>query len=283
MIKVRLEKKLLGSEGKLALDVQFEMPEHSIWALMGPSGAGKTSILKMLAGLMPPDRGIIEVGGELWYSSTQHTWLKPQQRSIGFVFQDYALFPNMSVGRNLSYALPANSSRDLVGEVLALMELDKLAKQYPQKLSGGQQQRVALARAIIRQPQLLLLDEPFAALDKYMREKLQKDILALHQRFKTTMLLVSHDAMEVARMAEQVLILKDAKVVQQCKPHETLAVVADGKFKGEVIEINTQGNFFIMQDKRLSGLLKFPLPLSYAFSMGDRIQVNAGQIVVQAD
>lgn len=282
MIKVSLHKSLMGSEGKVSLQLQFAMPLHAIWAIMGPSGAGKTSVLKMLAGLMKPDEGFIYVDEQCWFDSQKRQWRKPQQRSIGFVFQDYALFPNMTVRRNLEYALPSSVPPDLIDEVLELMHMEKLQSQKPNKLSGGQQQRVALARAIIRQPQLLLLDEPFAALDRSMREKLQQDLLVLHQRFNTSILLVSHDAMEVTRMAEHVLELQHGQVVRETQPAEILPVISDGLFEGEVISVNTEQQYFLMLDKRVTGLLRFALPLQPAIKKGDRIQVKGNQIHAQS-
>jgi molybdate transport system ATP-binding protein len=283
MIKVSLHKSLMGSEGKVSLQLQFAIPLHAIWAIMGPSGAGKTSVLKMLAGLMKPDEGYIYVNDQCWFDSKKRFWRKPQQRSIGFVFQDYALFPNMNVRQNLEYALPSSSQFPLIDEVLELMHMEKLQSQKPHKLSGGQQQRVALARAIIRQPQLLLLDEPFAALDRSMREKLQQDLLTLHRRFDTTILLVSHDATEVARMADHVLELQQGQVVREASPTEILPVIADGLFEGEVVLVNEEQQYFVMMDKRLSGLLRFALPLQPVIKKGDRIQVRGNQIHIQPD
>lgn len=282
MIEVSLHKSLLGSEGKVSLQLAFAMPLHAIWAIMGPSGAGKTSVLKMLAGLMKPDQGHIYVDGQCWFDSQKQVWKKPQQRSIGFVFQDYALFPNMNVRQNLEYALPSSYQAHLIDEVMELMHMEKLQSQKPNKLSGGQQQRVALARAIIRQPRLLLLDEPFAALDRSMREKLQQDLLILHQRFDTTILLVSHDAMEVARMADNVLELHQGQLIREANPIEILPVISDGLFEGEVVYVNAEQQYFVMLDHRVSGLLRFDSPLHLKIKKGDRIQVNGDQIEIQS-
>ncbi|WPP52799.1 ATP-binding cassette domain-containing protein [Catalinimonas niigatensis] len=283
MIEVSLHKSLMGSEGKVSLQLQFAMPFHAIWAIMGPSGAGKTSVLKMLAGLMKPNQGHIYVDGQCWFDSQQQVWKKPQQRSIGFVFQDYALFPNMNVRQNLEYALPSSSPKNLIDEVLELMHMEKLQSQKPNKLSGGQQQRVALARAIIRQPQLLLLDEPFAALDRSMREKLQQDLLTLHQRFDTSILLVSHDAMEVARMADKVLELHQGQLIREANPIEILPVITEGLFEGEVVYVDKEQQYFVMLDRRVSGLLRFDSPLHLKIKKGDRIQVNGDQVNIQSD
>ncbi|MDF9798225.1 molybdate transport system ATP-binding protein [Catalinimonas alkaloidigena] len=281
MIKVSLHKSLIGSEGSIALDISFGMPLHSIWALMGPSGAGKTSILKMLAGLMKPDRGQMYVDEQCWYDSEKKIWRKPQQRSIGFVFQDYALFPNMNVRQNLEYALPSSSSSQLIDDVMTLMHMEKLQTQKPANLSGGQRQRVALARAIIRQPKLLLLDEPFAALDRNMREKLQQDVLSLHHRFNTTILLVSHDVLEVARMADKVLEIQQGKIMYETNATERLPIIDQACFEGEVIEIDEERQYFILLDKRVAGLLRFTLPQHPQFKIHDRVVVKGDQIKVQ--
>lgn len=282
MIRVSLQKSLMGSDGSLDLDIAFSMPLHSIWALMGPSGAGKTSILKMLAGLMKPDRGQMYVGEQCWYDSEKKTWQKPQLRSIGFVFQDYALFPNMNVRQNLEYALPPSSSQALIDEVMALMHMEKLQMQNPARLSGGQQQRVALARAIIRQPELLLLDEPFAALDRSMREKLQQDVLSLHQRFNTTILLVSHDALEVALMADKVLEIQHGQISREAHAFESLPMITEGYFEGKVIEVNETERYFVLLDKRIAGLLRFALPQDKQIRKHDRVKVRGDQIKVQS-
>ncbi len=283
MIKVSLHKSLMGSEGHLDLDVAFEMPLRAIWAIMGPSGSGKTSILKMLAGLMKPDDGHIEVNSQCWFDNEQRIWKKPQQRSIGFVFQDYALFPNMTVRQNLAYALPSSTQESLIDEVMALMHMEMLQSQKPHKLSGGQQQRVALARAIVRQPKLLLLDEPFAALDRNMREKLQQDLLNLHQRFDTTILLVSHDAMEVVRLADKVLELEQGKITKMAKPIALLPEIHQGLFEGEVVEINIAQQYFVLLDKRVSALLRFTLPQHIQLRKRDKVQVEGEQIRVQSN
>lgn len=282
MIRVSLQKTLMGSEGSLSLDIAFNMPLHSIWALMGPSGAGKTSILKMLAGLMKPDRGQMYVGEQCWYDSEKKIWKKPQLRSIGFVFQDYALFPNMNVRQNLEYALPPSSPPHLIDEVMALMHMEKLQMQNPARLSGGQQQRVALARAIIRQPELLLLDEPFAALDRNMREKLQQDVLSLHQRFNTTILLVSHDALEVALMADKVLEIQHGQISREKHAFESLPMISEGFFEGEVIEVNEAERYFVLLDKRIAGLLRFALPQDTQIKKHDWVKVRGDQIKVQS-
>ncbi len=170
----------MGSEGPFELRVEFTIPKGRLAVLYGVSGAGKTTLLRMLAGLEQPDDGCIEVDGEKWFHRKQKVCVPPQKRSAGFVFQNYALFPTMTVRRNLEYA--AGRRKDpRVDILMEMIELAELQHRYPQNLSGGQQQRVALARALIRQPKILPLDEPLSALDEAMRVKLLEQILCLHK------------------------------------------------------------------------------------------------------
>lgn len=277
MIKLTLRKSLVGSEG--GIDLQFELAtdERSLVAIMGPSGAGKTSVLKMIAGLMQPEAGEIMIGEACWYSSRQKISRTPQQRSIGFVFQDYALFPNMSVRENLEYALENKQQRPMITEVLQLMDMEKLQHQRPKSLSGGQQQRIALARAIVRRPRLLLLDEPFAALDRDMRAKLQQDLLRLHRHYGTTTLLISHDASEVARMADEVIYLSQGKVIRRGKPAEVLPVMEAGKIRGEIISIDSEAQSFVLYSQADRGLWQFTLPTKSQLRKGQFVEVSYRQ------
>ena len=222
MIEFRIEKKLLGPEGKMGLDVNTMIQEGEFVTLYGPSGAGKTSLFRILAGLLLPESGCIRVGDKVWFDSELKINLKPQERNIGMVFQDYSLFPNMSVRQNLEFALEKGQSRTIIEELLELIELNNLTTQRPAQLSGGQKQRVALARALVRRPKILLLDEPLSALDPEMQSKLQDYILKVHQEYGLTTLMISHDLIEVIKMSERVLLLKQGKVVNDGKPSEVL-------------------------------------------------------------
>ena len=222
MIEFRIEKKLLGPEGEMGLDVNTIIQEGEFVTLYGPSGAGKTSLFRILAGLLLPESGSIRVGDKVWFDSELKINLKPQERNIGMVFQDYSLFPNMSVRQNLEFALEKGQSRTIIEELLELIELNNLTNQRPAQLSGGQKQRVALARALVRRPKLLLLDEPLSALDPEMQSKLQDYILKVHQEYGLTILMISHDLIEVIKMSERVLLLKQGKVVNDGKPSEVL-------------------------------------------------------------
>lgn len=219
MIEISLTRTLDSASGPLRLDVQARIAKGSFVTLFGPSGAGKTSILRMLAGLVQPESGKIVVDGVTWFDADKHIHLPPQQRAIGFVFQDYALFPNLTVRENIAYAVERDASR-WVDELLAMTDLGALRDRLPATLSGGQKQRVALARAIARKPRLLLLDEPLSALDMSLRSQLQDELAAMHQRFGLTTVMVSHELGEVFKLSQQVLRLEAGKIVQSGTPAE---------------------------------------------------------------
>jgi molybdate transport system ATP-binding protein len=222
MIEARLKKKLFSAQGDMLLDVKFSIRQGELVTLYGASGAGKTSVLRMLCGLTLPDEGSISVQGETWFDSKRKINVKPQRRNVGIVFQDYALFPNMTVRENLEYALEKQQSHNLVDELLELMELTSLNNKKPGFLSGGQQQRVALARAIVRKPKVLLLDEPLSALDTTLRLKLQDYILRVHEQFQLTTIIVSHDILEVSRLSKHVFLMDHGKIVRQGEPGSIL-------------------------------------------------------------
>ncbi|EAJ8521203.1 sulfate/molybdate ABC transporter ATP-binding protein, partial [Campylobacter coli] len=203
--------------GKKQLELNTCLKANEITAIFGESGAGKTTLLKIIAGLIKPEFGRIEVGDELWFDTQKNVNLAIQKRKIGFVFQDYALFPNMSVKENISYAA---TSKQKAEELLSLMNLENLAKIYPKNLSGGQAQRVALARALAREPQILLLDEPLSALDFKMRSFLQDELVKILQHFKITTLLVSHDLAEIYKLSHRILELSDGKIIKDARTNE---------------------------------------------------------------
>ena len=240
MIRIDVHKQLQTAEGPLALAIQTEIAEGEFVTLFGKSGAGKTTLLRMLAGLTEPDHGTITVTDETWFDSARAVRRAPQQRGIGFVFQDYALFPNLSVRGNLEFSLDRKHDRTLVDELLALTGLEALQQRRPAELSGGQRQRVALARALARRPRLLLLDEPLSALDAETRLRLQDELLNLHRRFKLTTVLVSHDLSEVFKLSDRVLAIEHGCLVRQGKPLEVfgdLMVSGRVEFTGEVLAI----------------------------------------------
>lgn len=278
MIKLDIKKRLRGAEGKMHLQVSFSLQPSSIAAIMGPSGAGKTSILKMIAGLLQPDEGFIEINEEKWFNSKDKINKLPQKRNIGFVFQEYTLFPNMSVRENLTFALHHKQDQAMIDEVLSIMNIQNLQHQKPSHLSGGQQQRVALARAIVRKPQILLLDEPFAALDRSMRLKLQEDLIRLHERYNTTTLMVSHDVLEVARMADHVILMQNGHVEKTGAPEKLLPMMKSNTLEGEVVAIDYQSGTVTLAISYVLGEVSIVNTNLTSVKKGDHIIVHAEKV-----
>lgn len=190
----------------------LEMPAllHSIAVLFGPSGCGKSSILRCLAGLERPQQGVIRFGHETWFDAGQGIDLPPQLRRIGFVFQDYALFPHLSVADNIGYGLQTATKRErsqCIDEMLQRFSLTEERDRRPSQISGGQQQRVALARALVIKPRLLLLDEPLSALDTDLRNALREELRQHLRALEIPVVLVTHDREEASLVADQIMLL----------------------------------------------------------------------------
>ncbi|MFZ9032013.1 MAG: ATP-binding cassette domain-containing protein [Bacteroidetes bacterium] len=244
MISCEIEKTLRAPGGEMKLRLELEFKKGELVTLYGESGAGKTSTLRILAGLLTPDRGRITVGGRTWFDSEKKINLKPQQRNLGFVFQDYALFPHMTVRENLEYGTRSREDKGLVSNLIEMVALDDLQDRRPETLSGGQKQRVALARALVGKPELLLLDEPLSALDAKIRTRLQDAILALHREFALTTLLISHDLGEIHKLSDHVVELEQGTVLRQGSAEELfLRNKISGKFRftGQVLNIEATG------------------------------------------
>jgi molybdate transport system ATP-binding protein len=220
MINFSLQKMLHAGDGEMRLDVNCEIENGAFISLYGPSGAGKTSLIRMLAGFMKPDSGFIKVEDKIWFDSENKIDIAPQHRLAGFVFQDYALFPNMNVEENISFALSKNESKKMVNDLMEVTGLTGLRDKKIQLLSGGQQQRVALARALVRKPQLLLLDEPLSAIDIEMRSKLQETLMAIHSVYKITSIIVSHDINEIVKLTSKTIHLTLGRMLQYSEPTE---------------------------------------------------------------
>lgn len=220
MIQARLCRTLRTVDGELRLAAEFEVASGEAVVLLGRSGAGKTTVLRMLSGLISPEEGRIEAWGQVWTDTAGGVHLPPGSRSLGFMFQDYALFPNMTLEENLRFALKPGQSPSIVEELLDMVALAGLRDRRPAHLSGGQQQRAALARALVQRPRLLLLDEPLSALDWETRTRLQAELQEARRRFGTTMIIVSHDPAEVRRLADRVLVLEDGRVSRSGPPAE---------------------------------------------------------------
>lgn len=200
MITVDIEKKLKAYRGQQILKVAAEFANGSITKIYGPSGAGKTTFLKIIAGLTEPEKGKITVGDTIWLDTNSKISLSPQKRTAGFVFQNYALFPNMTVKQHLEYA---TDNAQWVNRLLAIGKLETLATHKPEYLSGGQQQRLSILRAMAIKPKLLLMDEPFSALDPKMKSEIVKGLKALWDELGTTVVIVSHNPQELEGFTAQ--------------------------------------------------------------------------------
>ena len=222
-LSISIQHAMLTSEGKTNLDVCTEIKGNELLCLFGHSGAGKTTLLRILAGLTKPDKGRIVFNHTVWFDSEKNINIPPQERNVGYMFQDYALFPNMTVEKNISFAQKVKDSVE-VNALMVLFDIEALKHQHPGKLSGGQKQRVALARALAAKPSLLLLDEPLSALDWDMRTSLQQEIRKAHELMNSVTLLVSHDIPEVLELASSVIVLKNGTVVKNGKPDEVFSI-----------------------------------------------------------
>lgn len=244
MISLYLEKNLNAPSGKLLLQVALEIEQGSLVTLYGESGAGKTSLLRMIAGLMPPAKGHITVRDTKWFDSDRQVNLPPQQRKTGFVFQDYALFPHLTVKENIAFGAKNRDRIRLANDLIETMSLGSLSESKPTLLSGGQQQRVAVARALAQQPEVLLLDEPLSALDAKMRLQLQEYLKEYRKKCDVTILMISHDIGEIHRLSDKVYQLDHGEIIKSGSPEQVLGYNDTGgkfKFKGKVIRIAPNG------------------------------------------
>ena len=230
LITIDIQKMMVTSNGPVNLAIKTELKTGELVAIFGTSGAGKTTLLRILAGLLTPDKGFLKMGNTVWFDSEKHINITPQNRNISLMFQDYALFPDMTVEQNILFAQPLKN-RQAADELLVAFGLTEFRKRKPGGLSGGQKQRLALARALARKPLLLLLDEPLSALDSNMRTTLQDEIAQAHCLSGTTTILVSHDLNEVFRLASHVVCIGNGVVTRSGKPEE---VFSDDSISGKV-------------------------------------------------
>ncbi len=208
-------KKELGS---FTLDIKFEAEDENV-ALMGASGCGKSMTLRCIAGVEKPDSGKIVLNGRTVFDSEKKINLPPQKRKVGFLFQDYALFPNMTVKKNILTAMPKNK-QDNIDKIISTYHLTGLEDRFPSQLSGGQKQRCALARMMAGEPEIVMLDEPFSALDSYLRWQMEREVVSAVKEFGKTVLFVSHDRDEVFRVSNRVVVIEKGINEQICSKHE---------------------------------------------------------------
>ena len=268
---------------------RFHCEPHEVLALVGPSGAGKTSMLRVLAGLMRSGSGRVRVGDELWWDAARGLWWPPQRRRVGLVFQNYALMPHLSARDNVALSLlelPRHERQRVAGDWLARMGLDApTAQRLPGALSGGQQQRVALARALARTPRLLLLDEPFSAVDEMSRRGLYQLLAALRKELEIPILLVTHNLHEARLLADRLIVIDHGEVLQQGSPEAIYrkprnARVADlvgiqNRFHGSWVGPSEQAGVGLMRWH--AGNARAPGPL---LRVPDKGRLPTGQTVV---
>ena len=218
LIRTRSISKFYDEEQVLS-DFNLDVWKGSITGILGSSGSGKTTALRLIAGFDRPDAGIIEMKNEVIVSD--EVWLPPERRSIGMVFQDYALFPHLTVKKNIAFGLGKNDiEQGRLKEVIEMCNLSSLINKFPQELSGGQQQRVALARALAPNPEVVLLDEPFTSLDAQMARVLRDEVVELLKDTETTAIIVTHDQEEALSVCDVVSVLEKGKIIQSSTPQE---------------------------------------------------------------
>jgi len=227
-VRVDIHKTLRSQDREFTLEASFSA-EHDRIVVFGPSGSGKSVTMQCMAGLLRPDAGRIQIGERVLFDSAAGIDVPPQARNVGFVFQDYALFPHLNVEKNVGFGLRNGSDAAArVAQFLALFELGPLARSFPRSLSGGQRQRVALARALIRHPDLLLLDEPLSALDPLLRERVRNELDQTQMRFAVPMLLITHDPADVETFAENLVIFDRGRVAQTLNLKDEVTIATAG-------------------------------------------------------
>lgn len=225
----------ISNDAPVSLDVAFSCEAHELMALIGPSGSGKTSVLQTIAGLRACRSGRIASGEDVWLDTTQRIARPPQQRGVGLVFQDYALFPHLTARNNVAIAMGSHKAKaEALAEADALLErmhLSGLGDRRPEHLSGGERQRVAIARALARSPRVLLLDEPFSAIDRMTRVKLRADLMALKASLSIPTLLVTHDIDEALQLADRVTVLDGGRILQTGRPDAVRGAPASARVR----------------------------------------------------
>ncbi len=275
-LKLNLKKYLDGFSLNVNLSIQ-----EDLMVLFGPSGAGKSLILKMVSGIVMPDEGFVEIGEEKVYDSVNRINLPVRSRRIGYLFQDYALFPHMTVYENIAYGinqLERSLIQIKVNELIEVMRLTGLEKRYPHELSGGQKQRCALARTLAIEPRVLLLDEPFSALDFQVREKLRADLLRIHTLYPITTILVTHDLEEAFMLGKKIAVINNGRI-EQAGPREDVFYRPGTRSVARFIGTrNIFDGTIVGVDKHLVTMLNKDIGLVKAF-VAEGTQLQTGQDV----
>jgi iron(III) transport system ATP-binding protein len=247
-----------GEDVAAVHEISFKVEDGRFYTLLGPSGCGKTTTLRCIAGLERPDQGEVEVAGEIVFSSSKGAFVPAYRRPIGMVFQSYAIWPHMTVFENVAFPLRVGKQRFGSGEIkskvekaLALVEMGGLEDRMATQLSGGQQQRLALARALVREPKVLLLDEPLSNLDAKLRERMRVELRELQRRLRVTTLYVTHDQIEALSMSNEIAVMNAGEIVQQGAPREIYLypqtqfvaqfIGSTNQFSGKLRDVNGDG------------------------------------------
>ena len=277
----------LKNKKGIPLDLNFECEAGKVLALVGPSGSGKTTILRCIAGLFQTDQGLIKSQNKIWFDSKNKVFKPPQQRHVGMVFQNYALFPHLSARRNIEIGMGENCTSS-VEDLLSNVNLQGLGDRMPATLSGGQQQRVALARALAREPEVLLLDEPFSAVDQVTRRKLRLELLELIRKLNIPIILVTHDLDEAAMLGDKLYVIHNGIGLQTGTADEVLrtpetALVARlmdvrNIFEGKLIEQKKTTNASLIS---WAGI-QFEAPYQRSFSNTEKINwsISADKVLL---
>lgn len=273
-LKVNIQKKLKEFD----LNVDFELKKRCL-GILGPSGCGKSMTLKSIAGIVTPDNGVVSLKTDeeiVYFDSNNKINLKPQKRNVGYLFQNYALFPNMTVEENIAIGLSKNDDGKTVSEMIKRFHLEGLEKRYPRQLSGGQQQRVALARILAYSPDVILLDEPFSAMDTFLKEQLRIELLNMLNDFDGFYIMVTHNRDEAFQFCEELIVLDDGKIIAKGDTYD----VFENPGKVQVARLTGCKN--ISRIEKIDDYHLKSLDWAITFEVSEKISPNITHIGIRA-